>query len=66
MVLSESQNRRQRRLGMEHTNFQAQVGTALRYEHDQSQVTQNRLRAYENSSLWKVANCADQRVLDAD
>ncbi len=32
MVLSESQSRRQRRLGMEHTNFQAQAGTALRYD----------------------------------
>jgi hypothetical protein len=66
MVLSESQSRRQRRLGMEHTNFQAQAGTALRYEHDQSQVTQSRLEAYENSSLWEVPNCGDQRVLDVD
>jgi len=66
MVLSESQRRRQRRLGMEHTNFQAQAGTALRYEHDQSQITQSRLEAYENPSLWEVSNCGDQRVLDAD
>lgn len=66
MVLSESQSRRQRRLGMEHTNFQAQAGTALRYDHNQSQVTQIRLEAYENSSLWEVSNCGDQRVLDVD
>jgi len=35
MILSESQSRRQRLLGMEHTNFQAQAGTALRYKHNQ-------------------------------
>jgi len=51
---------------MEHTNFQAQAGTALRYERDQSQVTQSQLEAYQNSSLWEVPNCGDQRVLDAD
>jgi hypothetical protein len=51
---------------MEHTNFQAQAGTALRYEYDQSQVTKSRFEAYENSSLWEVSNCGDQRVLDAD
>jgi len=51
---------------MEHTNFQAQAGTALRYEHNYSRVTQRQLEAYKNSSLWKVSNCGDQRVLDAD
>ncbi len=35
MILSESQSRRQRWLGIEHTNFQAQAGTALRYKHNQ-------------------------------